>query len=101
MRLKNKKKRFLEVSWGSNNRDRYQVNIVITAFDRSTLLRDITALLAAERVHVFGLETKTQPQENTTNIKLTLEIDGINQLSRLLNQLENVPNVIEARRSIL
>lgn len=95
------KKRFLEVSWGSNNRDRYQVNIVITAFDRSTLLRDITALIAAERVHVFGLETKTQPQENTTNIKLTLEIDGINQLSRLLNQLENVPNVIEARRSIL
>lgn len=92
--------RFLEVSWGSKTNEQYMVNVIIKAFDRSTLLRDITSLLSTEKAHVFALQTETNKQENTTFIRLTVEIDGLNSLSRLLNRLEQIPNVLEARRQV-
>ncbi len=92
------KERLLEVHWVTTTRDLYLINVLIKAFDRSGLLRDITALLASERAHVFSLQTETNQHENRTEIKLTMEIDGLASLSRLLHQLGQIPNVLEARR---
>ncbi len=94
------RQRFLAVSWGVATREQYVVDILIKAFDRSGLLRDITALLSNERAHVFSLQTKTNKPENTSYITLTVEIDGLNSLSRLLSKLGQVPNVLEARRQV-
>ncbi|WP_133140009.1 GTP diphosphokinase [Legionella genomosp. 1] len=94
------KQRFLEVSWGSATRDHYVVDVIIKAFDRSGLLRDVTSLLSNEKAHVYALQTQSDKQENMATIKLTVEIDGLNSLSRLLNKLEQIPNVLEARRQV-
>ncbi len=94
------RQRFLAVTWGSATRERYVVDLLIKAFDRSHLLRDVTSLLANEKAHVYALQTQTNKQENTTYITLTVEIDGLNGLSRLLNKLGQVPNVLEARRQV-
>ncbi|MCX7116516.1 MAG: TGS domain-containing protein [Legionellales bacterium] len=94
------RQRFLEVTWGSGTRDHYLVDIVLKAFDRSGLLRDVTTLLSNERAHVYSLQTESNKQENTSVIKLTLEIDGLNSLSRLLTKLGQIPNVLEARRQV-
>ncbi len=92
--------RFLQVNWGAAARDRYVVDIYIRAFDRTGLLRDITSLLANEKADVFALQTGVNKQENMTNITLTIEVDGINTLSRLLARLTQIPNVLEARRQL-
>ncbi|MBA2650762.1 MAG: GTP diphosphokinase [Tatlockia sp.] len=94
------RQRFLQVSWGSKTRDHYIVDVIIKAFDRSTLLKDIISLLSNEKAHVYALQTQINKQENTAFITLTVEIDGLSSLSRLLNKLEQIPNVLEARRQI-
>lgn len=94
------RQRFLQVNWGSSTRDHYVVDVLIKAFDRAGLLRDVTSLLANEKAHVYALQTQSHKQDNTAHIKLTVEIDGLNSLSRLLNKLEQIPNVLEARRQV-
>lgn len=94
------KQRFLQVNWGSSTRDHYVVDVLIRAFDRAGLLRDVTSLLANEKAHVYALQTQSHKQDNTAHIKLTVEIDGLNSLSRLLSKLEQIPNVLEARRQV-
>jgi len=94
------RQRFLQVTWGSATREHYMVNILIKAFDRQGLLRDVTLLLSNEKAHVFALQTQTNAQENTTYITLTVEIDGLNSLSRLLTKMDQIPNVLEARRQV-
>lgn len=94
------RQRFLQVNWGSATRDNYVVDVLIRAFDRQGLLHDITTTLSNEKAHVFALQTQTDKNENTAQIKLTVEIDGLTGLSRLLNKLLQVPNVIEARRQV-
>ena len=94
------KQRFLQVTWGSATRENYVVDVLIKAFDRTGLLRDITSVLANEKAHVFSLQTHTNKQENTSYINITVEIDGLNSLSRLLSKLGQIPNVLEARRQV-
>ena len=94
------KQRFLQVHWGSSTRENYLVDLLIKAYDRSDLLKDVTALLANEKAHVYALQTSSNKNENMTYISLTVEIDGLNSLSRLLAKLEQVPNVLEARRQL-
>ncbi|MBA3535302.1 MAG: GTP diphosphokinase [Tatlockia sp.] len=95
-----KRQRFLQVSWGSSTREHYVVDIMIKAFDRSGLLKDVTSLLSNEKAHVYALQTQINKQENSAFITLSVEIDGLNSLSRLLNKLERIPNVLEARRLV-
>ncbi|MDR3501637.1 MAG: GTP diphosphokinase [Legionella sp.] len=94
------KQRFLQVTWGSATRENYVVDILIKAFNRSELLKDVTSLLANEKAHVYALQTHSNKHENMTFITLTVDIDGLSSLSRLLAKLMQIPNVLEARRQV-
>ncbi len=94
------KQRFLQVSWGEATREHYVVDILIKAYDRPALLKDITALLSNEKANVYALQTNSDKHHNMVFISLTIEIDGLSSLSRLLLKLEQIPNVLEARRQV-
>jgi GTP pyrophosphokinase len=94
------RQRFLQVSWDNSTRDHYVVDILMKAFDRHGLLKDVTSLLSNEKAHVYALQTQSNKHDNTAFITLTVEIDGLNSLSRLLSKLEQIPNVLEARRQV-
>ncbi|MBA2648952.1 MAG: GTP diphosphokinase [Legionella sp.] len=94
------KQRFLQVTWGVTTHENYIVDILIKAFDRFELLRDVTSLLSNEKAHVYALQTSSNKDENIAFIHLTLEIDGLNSLSRLLSKMQQIPNVLEARRQL-
>lgn len=94
------RQRFLQVSWGSATTEKYVVDILIKAFDRPGLLRDVTALLSNEKAHVYALQTQLNKQDNSNHITLSVEIDGLNSLSKLLSKLSQIPNVLEARRQV-
>ncbi|MGJ3237798.1 MAG: RelA/SpoT family protein [Anaerolineae bacterium] len=89
--------RLIEVSWGSSNDEyTYMVPVEIIAQDREGLLRDLTTLIAEERINIAHVEVHTRQQIATLNV--SLEISNNRQLARILNKIENIPNVYEARR---
>lgn len=93
--------RIVEVSWGDASRTHtYPVTIRIEAYDRSGLLRDITVLLANEKVNVLGANTLTDKDSGIALMDLTLEIQDIPELSGILNRISRFPNVMRAQRKI-
>ncbi|SFM30696.1 GTP pyrophosphokinase [Ectothiorhodospira mobilis] len=93
-----KRHRLVEVSWGDDHRA-YPVCIHLEAFDRQGLLRDITQVLANERVNVLSASTRTDPAENTVTMDLTMEITGTDQLSAVMDKIGAVSNVFTVRRT--
>lgn len=91
-------KRFIEVAWGEKVRENYPVDLYVVSYDRHGLLRDITTLLTNEKVNVFSLTTHTDKNENKAFLQLSVEVEGLLGLSRLLDKIKQLPNVIEARR---
>jgi GTP pyrophosphokinase len=90
--------RLIEVDWGAPSSENYPVDISIEAYDRGGLLRDIAALLANEKINVTGVNTTTDPLDGIARMNLSLEISDISQLSRVLSQIGQLQNVVEARR---
>lgn len=90
--------RLVNVEWGSKKAQMYPVEIRIKAWDRTGLLRDITMILANERVNVLSVNTLTDKKENQANILLTLEVSGLEALGQVLNKISQLPNVVDVHR---
>ncbi|MFZ5819472.1 MAG: RelA/SpoT family protein [Chloroflexota bacterium] len=89
------RERLVHVSWGEHVRT-YPVPVRIHAYDRQGLMGDISNLLNNEGVNIADVTVKTH--QNLADIKLVIEVRNIEQLSRILTRLENLPNIMEAQR---
>ncbi len=90
--------RLIEVGWGgAREGETYPVEVAITAYDRPGLLRDITGLLANEKINVLGVSTVTD-RDQIARMTFTLEIPNVEALSGILALIDRVPNVMEVRR---
>ncbi len=92
--------RLIEVSWGAASGATYPVDIEIVAYERPGLLRDITALLANERVNVAAVNTVVDKTQHLARMTFTVEIADLHMLARLLALIDRVPNVAEVRRKV-
>ena len=90
--------RIIEVSWGARQERVYPVDIQIEAYDRAGLLRDITTLLAIERINVTAVNTLSDKTTNTASMRLTIETTGLHALSQLFAKINRLPNVISVQR---
>jgi GTP pyrophosphokinase len=88
--------RMLNAQWGNDKGARFAADIEIEANDRRGLLRDITELFAHEKVNVT--KVNTQSEDDYAHMSFSVEIADLGQLSRLLGLLNQVENVISARR---
>lgn len=90
--------RMIQVNWGPVPVQTYPVEIVIKAYDRSGLLRDVTQVLLNEKLNVLAVNTHSNKEDNTASMSITVEIPGLDALGRLLARIGQLPNIIEARR---
>ena len=89
--------RLIQVSWGSKPGETYPVNIEVRAWDRVGLLKDVTTLLADEKVNIIFVNTQTN-DDRTVSLKITIEVENVGQLSKVLHKIESVPAVDEVHR---
>ncbi len=92
--------RLIAVDWDTQNDATYPIDVQIEAFDRPRLLHDITAIVANERINMSAVHVITRKRENKALVSATLEIANIDQLSRVLALISQLPNVVEVRRRI-
>ncbi len=91
------KERLVKVDWGKNQK-RYPVRVLIEAWDRVGLLRDITTLVSQEKINIASVTT-TEYEYSSCSIYLTIHIEGVAQLSRLFSRLETIEAVYSVTRS--
>ncbi|MBI1880480.1 MAG: GTP diphosphokinase [Chloroflexi bacterium] len=92
------RERLIEVDWDMKGDHTYPVDIEIDAFDRPGLLRDITAVVANEKINISTVSVVTHKRELKAQVFATLEIANIDQLSRVLALIAQLPNIVEVRR---
>jgi len=90
--------RLLQVRWGEKPATSYAVQVLVRAFDRRDLIRDISTVLSTSDTQVTDISSKLDEALDEVTIKLKVRVRDYEQLSELLNRLGSVHNVIEARR---
>ncbi len=92
------RERLVDVEWGQRGH-LYPVAVHIEAWDRVGLLRDVSTMVAEERVNMVGVHTQEQ-EDGVITIFVTLETTGIEQLTRLLSKLEAIRGVVSVGRRL-
>ena len=88
--------RLVPVEWGKSDA-LYPVRIQVEAWDRIGLMRDITTVVAEEKVNITAVNL-TRREDQSISEDFTLETRGLAQLSRLLKKMEAVRGVISITR---
>ncbi|GKT12244.1 MAG: GTP pyrophosphokinase [Thiomicrorhabdus sp.] len=92
------RQRLIEVSWDKESAEQpsFQADLLIVAFDRKGLLRDIMQSLADLNINLIDSHTHTDIDERTVEMHLTLEIEASAVLGDLLDYIERIQNIESA-----
>lgn len=91
--------RAVEADWEMQPTRGQSVQIVVEAYDRRGLLKDLTQVIFADQINIRQVNTISEA-DGIANMKLLIEVKGLAQLSRLLARLEQQPGIISARRLV-
>lgn len=92
--------KLMQLEWQTQIKQTFPVNLEIDAFDRSGLLHDITGVFLASRINVIAMQSVSDKLKNSVLVSMTMEVISLNELLQTLEKIEQVPNVISARRKI-
>ncbi|MCG6939509.1 MAG: bifunctional (p)ppGpp synthetase/guanosine-3',5'-bis(diphosphate) 3'-pyrophosphohydrolase [Gammaproteobacteria bacterium] len=90
--------RLIEVEWGETDTQIYPVTILIQANDRHGLLSDITRTLSDEKVNVTAVNTMSNKSQQTARMAVSLEIRDLQQLTRIMDKISQLRNVLDVSR---
>jgi GTP pyrophosphokinase len=91
--------RLIEVEWGRGGDSMFQAEIKLTAYDRTGLLRDISGVLANEKINLLNISSSTDKAEQTVHSKLNIEVNSVDKLIYIMDKLAMVPNVQSVQRT--
>ncbi len=94
--------RIIDAEWqedaGSKGGERYQAEITIYANNRTGILADISRILTERQIDVTSMNSRTNKQGMAT-INMSFDIQGKDELNRLIDKLRNVESIIEIERT--
>lgn len=90
--------RIIEVNWNSHCAGTYPIDLMITADDRNGLVRDISAIVAQEKLAFLSLTTQLNHITNEVTIHITIELKSDLSIDYLRNQILQVPSVLKVVR---
>jgi GTP pyrophosphokinase len=90
--------RLLQVRWGARPEARYRAGVLIRAFNRRELFKDISSALASADINVTDMSSRPWGKGDETEIRLHLQVRTYEQLSELLTRLGSIRNVMEVSR---
>lgn len=92
------RERLIAIDWKQTDQAVYPVQVQVRAIDRAGLVHDISGVVMAEGINMASTNAVAGRKDGISVITATLEITSADQLTRILNKIDRLPNVIEVRR---
>lgn len=96
--LKNTSERLIDVSWDSQAKTSYNVEILLQAVDRLRLLQEVTIHFSEAGVNILS-SSSVAHRDGTADLRFLIEIGEMSRLDSLLANLRGVEGVFVARRA--
>jgi GTP pyrophosphokinase len=92
--------RRIAVEWDQRSEGAYEVRVAVEVEDRPGLLAEITGLLAGMKTDIRNAEARTF-DDRTASIDLTLRIQDMRHLEKVVKSLRGVNGVIDVERQTI
>ncbi len=95
--LLNDQDRIINVSWYNDTKAAYNADIEIYANDRTGLLADIISAISEVKAKLMAVNSKAN-KERVALTEVTVEVENIDELNKVLKVLRKVDSVYEVKR---
>lgn len=95
--LANDANRFIEVSWANEVKTSHRAKIQVIAHDQKGLLAALSNAISTDDANMLNLEASAS-SGGLAKFNIVLEITDLNQLMMLLQHLQQLNGIIEAKR---
>ncbi len=92
------RERWIKASWAGVDDSTYRATIDIVAEQKSSVIADITAAIALNHIPMHEMNMHRLKNGNT-NLLITIEIAGVEQLANIMMRLKKIPGVVSADRT--
>jgi GTP pyrophosphokinase len=89
--------RLIDVEWEMAGQQTYPITVRITALDRPGLLNEVTNVVAEYKVNIVAASVQTHP-DGTAVITATFKVNSLQQLSKVLTNIERLRDVTSVTR---
>ncbi|TLU59918.1 GTP diphosphokinase [Thalassotalea litorea] len=90
--------RIVDVQWGDDQKSGYLVSVQIVTGERQGLLRDVTTIIANEKINVLDMSSKNDQKLHQNVMTFKLELANTSVLERLFNKISQLDDVISLDR---
>lgn len=90
--------RWIAASWASTDDTTYRTTLDIITEQKSTVIAEITAAIAANRIPLHDMNMH-QLKNGNTNLVITIEIAGVEQLGNIMARIQKISGVISVERT--
>jgi GTP pyrophosphokinase len=94
------RERLIHVSWVGMSQPRYLAPILVTARDRSGLIRDLATVISDCAINLISINSRSHNGREQVLVTATLEVYDLEQIQRLFTRLERVKDVLQVERDL-
>ena len=92
--------RLIEVNWGEcDPHSKFYATLEIEANNKGHIHGEVAELIQGLNINIEYMNYKINKKKNTWNIFIGVQVSSKEQMSHLLNKLNQNPNIIQVRRS--
>lgn len=90
--------RVVDAQWGERSSQDFNLAIRVIANDRNGLLRDVSAVMANEKVNVLSVSSRVDAKRGIATIDMDISLNNVEMLTKILARVAQLDDVIEAKR---
>ncbi|MCR9703826.1 GTP diphosphokinase [Vibrio vulnificus] len=90
--------RIIDTVWGRDVVGSYMLTVRVEAMERSGLLKDITTMLANEKIKVISMKSRLDYRTHLNVMDFELEVTNIEVLTRIMKRVEQIKDVMLVKR---
>lgn len=90
--------REIEVTWAQNYQASFETTLELFTNDRDGILRDITTVLANDKVGLLGVNSRTNKSSYQAQISLNIEVPNRDMLDKIIEKLKQIKDVTDVIR---
>lgn len=95
----NEERKLIQVNWNEKNPGAYYADLQVRAYGREEVLKEISSLLANATIDLIMLNSSINKSQNMIIVNMTIQIQDLSQLTQLMSQIKNLPNIIDVKRT--
>lgn len=91
--------RVVSAKWGNASVGSYTTDLILSAQPTKNIAREITGCITDVGASVVGLNTSEKKPDELLKIRLTIELNNLDELDGVIKKLQHLPGIVKVRRT--